>query len=99
MVSTRGRRLAALILVVLAAALAALVTAGTASADVVGTLTVDPASGADDTPMAVNTSGPCPSGNTIAVTIKGSGFPDAGFNIVGATPIANLETTGAGGYH
>lgn len=93
------RALAAGAVALAAAGLAVVGAATAASAADIGTLSVSPTSGADDTPMSVSTSGACPANaTTIQVTIRGAGFPAAGFNIVGATSLSNVPTNGAGGY-
>ncbi|MEN3358938.1 MAG: hypothetical protein V7637_2920 [Mycobacteriales bacterium] len=94
-----SRVLAAGAATLVAAGVAVLGSAVAASAADIGTLTVNPASGGDDSPLSVSTSGACPgNATTIQVTIKGTGFPAAGFNIVGATSLANVPTNGNGGY-
>jgi hypothetical protein len=94
-----SRVLAAGAATLVATGAAVLGTALSASAADIGTLTVNPASGGDDSPLSVSTSGTCPTNaTTIQVTIKGTGFPAAGFNIVGATSLANVPTNAGGGY-
>ena len=92
------RLLAATAATLVATGLAVLGTATAANAAPIGTLTVSPPSGADDTPMSVSTSGPCPTtATTIQVTIQGAGFPTTGFNVVGASPISSFPTNPSGG--
>lgn len=56
------------------------------SAAVIGSLTITPTTGADDTPISVRTSSGCPSGGTnITVRVLGPGFPAAGQVVVGNT--------------
>lgn len=71
---------------VAATGLVALLGPSSSSAAVVGSLTLTPASGADSTPLSVNTSAGCPSGGTnVVVRVLGSGFPTAGQVVVGNT--------------
>jgi hypothetical protein len=94
-----SRVLAAGAVTLVAAGVAVLGAATSANAANIGSLTVNPASGGDDTPLSISTDGACPANaTTIQVTIKGSGFPANGFNIVGATSLSNVPTNGNGGY-
>jgi len=97
MVRNRVRLLATAGLAALAIPLTLVSGAMTAEAAVIGTLTVNPPSGADDTPMSVVISAGCPtSAAQFQVMIRGSGFPAEGYNIIGSTPLSSL-TAGNGG--
>ncbi|MFK0158128.1 Ig-like domain repeat protein [Streptomyces sp. NPDC090499] len=84
------------------AALVALLTVGlvapSASAAEIGTATVTPATGTDTSSMNVTTSGACPANATnVIVSVTGSGFPAAGQNVVGNSPISSYGTDSNGG--
>lgn len=81
-----------------AASAAGLVTAGSAHAADIGTAVVAPATGTDTSSMSLTTSDPCPANATnVIVSVTGSGFPAAGQNVVGNSPISTYGTTGNGG--
>ncbi len=77
---------AGLTLVVLVGLLAAAMPSFAASGPGPWAATVQPAHGADDTPIQVLTSGGCPSPATsILARVYGAGFPAEGVNVVGNT--------------
>ena len=62
-----------------------------------GTLAVLPAKGTDATSLMVVTAASCPAGTNIQAKLRGPGFPAAGQNIVGNSPITAYERTRTGG--
>ena len=62
-----------------------------------GTLAVLPAKGTDLTTLLIVTAAACPAGTNIQATLSGPGFPAAGQNIVGNSPITAYERTRTGG--
>jgi hypothetical protein len=88
-----------------AAGLATLVAAGTmsllgaasANAAVVGTLTPSLANGLDTDPFSLSSSAACPGGTNLVISMKGSGFPAAGINVVGNTAQSIYQTNSSGG--
>ncbi|MGW1884819.1 Ig-like domain repeat protein [Streptomyces sp. NPDC001970] len=75
-----------------------LLLAPAAHAAEIGTAEVTPATGSDTSSMSLTTSGPCPdSATNVIVTVTGSGFPAAGQNVVGNSPIATYASTPEGG--
>ncbi|MEV6005968.1 Ig-like domain-containing protein [Streptomyces sp. NPDC051976] len=80
------------------AATIGLVTAESASAANIGTAVVTPATGSDTSSMSLSTSDACPANATnVIVSVTGSGFPAAGQNVVGNSPISTYGTTANGG--
>jgi Bacterial Ig-like domain (group 3) len=91
-----GVRSALVVFAMTAAGLA--LTPAAANAAVVGTASVNPATGtADVTRANVEASAPCPAGTNIIVRMFGAGFPAAGEIIAPNQPIANLATNASGG--
>ncbi|MFE9424494.1 Ig-like domain repeat protein [Kitasatospora sp. NPDC006697] len=84
----------------LAAGSVTLLSAVTAQADTstIGTLTVNPASGADTTAIDVVSSAACPGGTNLQVLVFGQGFPAAGYGATPNTPQSSITTTANGGY-
>jgi hypothetical protein len=75
-----------------------LVMATAAEAAPIGTATVTPGNGFDTSGISLTTSGACPDTATnIIVTVKGSGFPAGGQNVVGNSPITTYNTDANGG--
>ncbi|MFE7777771.1 Ig-like domain repeat protein [Streptomyces sp. NPDC057445] len=75
-----------------------LVLAPAAHAADIGTAAVTPATGTDTSSMTLTTSGACPdSATNIIVSVKGSGFPAEGQNVVGNSPIGTYGSTPEGG--
>lgn len=94
---TARRPLPAAVAVLVAAGTLAL-GAGSARADVLGGMEVSPATGSDTTGMSLTTDGPCPDAATnLIVSVKGSGFPASGQNVVGNSPITTYGTSPQGG--
>ncbi|MFF2850654.1 WxL protein peptidoglycan domain-containing protein [Streptomyces sp. NPDC058001] len=68
-----------------------------AYAETLGKVSVTPATGADDSPMTLTTSGACPAtGDHLIVSVAGKGFPAGGQNVVGTSPTAMYPVAGAG---
>jgi hypothetical protein len=81
-----------------AATAAGLIVAPSAHAATIGTATVTPGTGTDTSSISLTTSDACPSNATnVIVSVTGSGFPAAGQNVVGNSPISTYGTTGNGG--
>ncbi|MFF3558879.1 Ig-like domain-containing protein [Streptomyces sp. NPDC002574] len=99
MMSTTARRcLSAGVASLLAAGALALGTPG-ASAEVLGTMTVTPATGSDTQGMSLITPAPCPDPATnIIVTVKGAGFPAEGQNVVGNSEIGIYNPVQGAGF-
>ncbi|MFD3450998.1 Ig-like domain-containing protein [Streptomyces sp. NPDC058691] len=97
MMSTTARRcLSAGVATLLAAGALVLGTSG-AGAEVLGTMTVTPATGSDTALMSVKTHGLCPEPATnIILWVKGAGFPAEGQNLVGNSPIDIYNPTSEG---
>ncbi|MFI5764227.1 Ig-like domain repeat protein [Streptomyces sp. NPDC051563] len=77
---------------------AGLAGAGAAYAAPIGTLEINPATGADTSGIAFTTSAACPANATnVLVKVDGSGFPAEGLNVVGNSPIATYPTAANGG--
>ncbi|QXE34689.1 Ig-like domain-containing protein [Streptomyces sp. GMY02] len=77
---------------------AGLIAAPAAQAAEIGTLAITPATGTDETGMGFTTSGACPDTATYVIaSVKGSGFPADGQNVVGNAPIETYNTTPEGG--
>lgn len=74
-----------------------LLSAAPASAAVVGTVSVTPATGLDTTAATVNTSAACPAGVNIIGRIFGAGFPAAGQTVRNNSPISSYSVNAAGG--
>ena len=75
-----------------------LLVAPSAQAAAIGTAVVTPATGTDTSSMALTTSDPCPdSATNIIVSVTGAGFPAAGQNVVGNSPITTYGQTDTGG--
>ncbi|GGJ12660.1 Ig-like domain-containing protein [Streptomyces brasiliensis] len=92
------RPLAAALVSLLAAGSLALGTGG-ASADVLGGMAVDPATGADTSGILLTTAGQCPQPATnLIVTVRGAGFPAEGQIVVGNSPIDIYPATQNGGF-
>ena len=89
-----GRRLAAATALLAAATLTG---SAPALAATDGILSVLPATGNDLSALTVVTGSACPSGTNILADITGPGFPHAGQNIIGNSPITAYERTKAGG--
>lgn len=82
---------------IVACAAAGVFTAPAAHADAVGTLTVTPHTGLDSSGISLQTSALCPDPATnLIVTVKGSGFPAAGQNVVSNSPLATYNAAGSG---
>ncbi len=83
----------------IAAATAVLFGAGAANAAQIGTLSVTPDSGNQDTSPVFNSSGPCPgSATNVEVKITGSGITDDGNNkMVGNSGLAAYSGNASGG--
>lgn len=81
------------------AAGAATLLAPAANAAQIGTLSISPSSGDQDTPVTFNTSGPCPgSATNIQVKITGSGISnDGNNNMVGNTSLSAFSGNAQGG--
>ncbi|MFD3776062.1 Ig-like domain repeat protein [Streptomyces sp. NPDC058612] len=93
-----SRALALGVAAVTAAFAAGLAGAGAAYAAPIGTIEINPATGADTSGIAFTTSGACPSNATnVLVKVAGSGFPADGLNVVGNSPISTYPTAGNGG--
>lgn len=84
-----------LALVVLASPGSGSTAAFAAAAD--GPLAVLPAAGTDATALTIVTGAPCPAGSNLQARITGAGFPAAGQNIVGNSPLTAYEHTRTGG--
>lgn len=97
MFSTLTRSLGVGAVTVTALAATVLLSAAPASAAVVGTVSVSPATGTDNTPATVNTSAACPAGNNIIGRIFGAGFPAAGQTVRNNSPISSYSVNAAGG--
>ncbi|MBM9503789.1 hypothetical protein [Actinacidiphila acididurans] len=82
---------------IVACAAAGVFTAPAAHADAVGTLTVTPHTGLDSSGINLQTSALCPDPATnLIVTVKGSGFPAAGQNVVSNSPLTTYNAAGSG---
>lgn len=93
-----SRALAGGLASLVAATAAGLIVAPSAHAAGIGTAEVTPATGSDTSSMSLTTSDPCPSSATnVIVSVTGQGFPAAGQNVVGNSPITTYSTTGNGG--
>ncbi|MFE6839009.1 Ig-like domain repeat protein [Streptomyces sp. NPDC057705] len=99
MLKNRFSRALALGVATLTAALAAgLAGASAAYAAPIGTIDINPATGADTSGIAFTTSGACPANATnVLVKVEGSGFPAGGLNVVGNSPITTYPTGPGGG--
>ncbi|WP_405998474.1 Ig-like domain-containing protein [Streptomyces sp. NBC_00829] len=98
MTFTTARRSLSLALASLLAAGAVALGAGGAEADVLGSMEIAPATGTDTSGITLTTSGPCPEGaSNLIVSVKGSGFPAEGQNVVSNSPIDTYGATGTGG--
>ncbi|BEP13804.1 Ig-like domain-containing protein [Acidothermaceae bacterium B102] len=73
-------------------------TGGAASsrADVIGNLTVTPATGDDTAVMTLTTSGPCLNGTNLQVFVTGAGFPAGGYPVTASAPLTSLTTDASG---
>ncbi|SCF79207.1 Ig-like domain-containing protein [Streptomyces sp. MnatMP-M17] len=77
---------------------AGLVVAPSAQAAEIGTIDINPKTGTDESGIDFATSGACPdTASYVIVSVKGSGFPAEGQNVVGNAPIETYNTTAAGG--
>ena len=75
-----------------------LVEATGAHAANIGTAAVTPATGSDTSSISLETSDACPANATnVIVSVTGSGFPAAGQNVVGNSPITTYGTGATGG--
>jgi hypothetical protein len=93
------RRLALVTATLLASGATTLIGASAAHADtVLGTMTATPASGADTDGMSFTTSGACPGGTNLMMSVTGAGFPAGGTNVVGNSALSIYQQTAAGGY-
>ncbi|MEV7523392.1 Ig-like domain-containing protein [Streptomyces sp. NPDC091371] len=99
MLKNRVSRAMALGVAALTTAFAAgLAGASAAYAAPIGTIDINPATGADTSGIAFTTSGACPANATnVLVKVEGSGFPAGGLNVVGNSPIATYPTGPGGG--
>ena len=98
MTLTTARRSVSITVASLLAAGTLALGAGAARADVLGSMTVDPATGTDTSGVSLTTPGPCPAPSTnLIVSVTGSGFPAAGQNVVSNSPISTYAATPAGG--
>jgi Bacterial Ig-like domain (group 3) len=79
------------------AGIASVANMSVAQAAVVGSLSASPATGTDTSSITFTTSAACPGGTNIQGTLTGPGFPAAGVNVVGNTPISSYSTTPSGG--
>ncbi|MFF2850655.1 Ig-like domain repeat protein [Streptomyces sp. NPDC058001] len=92
------RTLSAGVVTVVAALGAGLVVAPSAQAAEIGTISINPKTGTDDSGIDFSTSGACPdTASNVIVSVKGSGFPAEGQNVVGNAPIETFNTTADGG--
>ncbi|MBB5869913.1 hypothetical protein F4553_003292 [Allocatelliglobosispora scoriae] len=96
MFSTFKRSLGVAVVAGMAMTGSLLLSAAPASAAVVGTLTVTPATGTDNTPATVNTSAACPAGTNIIGRITGAGFTTAQ-TVRNNSPISSYSVNAAGG--
>lgn len=62
----------------------------------IGTFTFTPATGADTTPMSLNTSTVCPGGTNFQIAVSGTGFAAAGVNVTANNPDTILPQAGGG---
>ncbi|AXG77746.1 hypothetical protein [Streptomyces paludis] len=63
-----------------------------------GTLDISPKTGTDESGIDFATSGACPdTASYVIVTVKGTGFPAEGQNVVGNAPIETYSSTADGG--
>ncbi|MFD0074119.1 WxL protein peptidoglycan domain-containing protein [Streptomyces sp. NPDC127166] len=95
------RRTAAGVAVAATTALAGvgILTVPAATAAPLGTARITPGEGADDTSIALTTSGACPAPAThVLVKVAGKGFPADGKNVVGNAPLGTYgqDPTGTG---
>ncbi|MFE2286365.1 Ig-like domain repeat protein [Streptomyces sp. NPDC059443] len=99
MLKNRVSRTLALGVAALTTAFAAgLAGASAAYAAPIGTIEINPATGADTSGIAFTTSGACPANATnVLVKVEGSGFPAGGLNVVGNSPIGTYPTASNGG--
>ncbi|MEU1618042.1 Ig-like domain repeat protein [Streptomyces sp. NPDC005722] len=98
-ITTVRRRLSLVLASALAAGGIAVAVAGTARAEVIGSMEVAPATGTDLSGMSLTTSAPCPDEATnLIVKVTGSGFPAEGQNVVGNSEIAIYPGAPGGGF-
>ncbi|MFJ3903010.1 Ig-like domain repeat protein [Streptomyces sp. NPDC090025] len=96
--STLSRTVAGSLASLVAVLAGGIALAPSASAAEIGTASVTPATGSDTSSMSLTTTGACPANATnIIVSVTGSGFPAAGQNVVGNSPITTYGTTPDGG--
>jgi hypothetical protein len=91
------RSAAAGLATLVAAATVSVLTATSANAAVVGSLSTSVANGLDTTPFSVSSSAACPGGTNVSVLLTGTGFPAAGVNAVGNTAQSIYQTNASGG--
>ncbi|MFD8072006.1 Ig-like domain-containing protein [Streptomyces sp. NPDC059718] len=98
-ITTVRRRLSLVLASAIAAGGIAVAAAGTARAEVIGSMEVAPAIGTDVSGISLTTSGPCPEEATnLIVKVKGAGFPAEGQNVVGNSEIAIYPAVPGGGF-
>jgi hypothetical protein len=98
-ITTARRRLSLVVASVIAAGGIAVGAAGTAEAEVIGSMQVAPATGTDTTGMSLTTSGSCPDEATnLIVKVTGSGFPDDGQIVVSNSEIGIYPVQPEGGF-
>ncbi len=91
------RSAAAGLATLVAAATVSVMSAASANAAVVGSLSTSLASGQDTTPFSISTSAACPGGTNLSVLLTGAGFPAAGVNAVGNSSQSIYQTNASGG--
>ncbi|MEV4993015.1 Ig-like domain-containing protein [Streptomyces niveus] len=94
----RLRTLSASVVAVATSVTVGVIAAPAAQAAGIGTLDINPKTGTDESGIDFSTSGACPeTASYVIVSVKGSGFPAEGQNVVGNAPIETYNTTAAGG--
>ncbi|SNT03669.1 Ig-like domain-containing protein [Actinacidiphila glaucinigra] len=98
-ITTMRRRLSFVLASAIAAGGIAVAAAGTARAEVIGSMEVAPATGTDLSGISMTTSAPCPEEATnLIVKVRGAGFPAEGQNVVGNSDIAIYPAAPGGGF-
>ncbi|MFE0625841.1 Ig-like domain-containing protein [Streptomyces sp. NPDC058864] len=98
-ITTVRRRLSLVLAAAIAAGGVAVAAAGTARAEVIGSMEVAPATGTDLSGISLTTSALCPEEATnLIVKVQGAGFPAEGQNVVGNSEIAIYQPAPGGGF-